>query len=439
MDDIDPPPIPPSVSAMDFRTALFHHELQPQKRYHLAADSMMLAAEVGMCHMRCTPACRSLRHLGSRPGLGHVLWWDHVNPFSIGSTPLCVAFSHSPLNGSSCSLAVADSAGNLAVCDPSAWNRLRDIWPCVQANESTIVDMDWASDDSYIATASIDSTVRISSVTQCRLHPLLLLKSSMAAVTSVACHPMDAKLLASGSAVGYVSVWDTRSRKTLCIVGSHEQHLSISPRRSVVPPMAATWTTALRSETGIEFLNKNRSVTGIEFLTENSMISSSAGGQVCLWDTRQFARPTLSVEGIFSLADAQLQTISCVRVSPCRTRAAFLTTGGYCCVQNLSRWTSAQHEAHGCKVIALNPLSRLHLENECKLEWSPCGRFIACGSNDADKCIHMIDMALGDVVMKLLGHSRAVIDVTWNKNSTGLISTSCDGFIRTWCPTMPHI
>ena len=269
--------------------------------------------------------------------------------------------------------------------------------------------------------------------------PLLLLKSSMAAVKSVACHPKDANLLASGSAVGSVSVWDTRSRKTLCIVGSHEQHLSISPRRSVVPPMAATWTTALKSETCVVFLNKNRSVTGIEFLTENSMISSSAGGQVCLWDTRQFAKPTLTVEGIFSLVDAQMQTISCVRVSPCRTRAAFLTTAGYCIVQNLSRWTNAQHEAQGGHVVALNPLNRLHMENECKLDWSPCGRFIACGSNAADKCIHIIDMALGDVSLKFLGHSNAVIDVAWIRNGTGLMSTSCDGFIRSWCPTMPHI
>ena len=169
------------------------------------------------------------------------------------------------------------------------------------------------------------------------------------------------------------------------------------------------------------------------------MISSSAGGQVCFWDTRQFAQPTLAVEGIFSLADAQMQTISCVRVSPCRTRAAFLTTAGYCIVQNLSRWTNAQHEAQGGHVVALNPLNRLHMENECKLDWSPCGRFIACGSNAADKCIHIIDMALGDVSLKFLGHSSAVIDVAWIRNGTGLMSTSCDGFIRSWCPTMPHI
>ena len=399
-----------------------------------------------MCHMRCTPACRSLSYLGSRQGLGHALWWDHVTPFSIGSTPLCVAFSHTLLNGSSCSLAVADNAGNLAVCDPSAMVRLRDIWPCVPANANSIVDLDWACDDSYVATASVDSTVRISTVTQSRLHPLLLLKSSMAAVKSVACHPMDAHLLASGTAVGTLCVWDTRSRQTLCSVGSHEQHLSISPRRSVVLPAAATWTTAQRSETGIEFLNKNRSMTGIEFLTENSMISSSAGGQVCLWDTRRFSSPTLAV-GMCGLADAHMRTISCVRVSPCRTRAAFLTTDGICFVQNLSRWTSAHHdgwtsaqqEKHGCHVIALNPQSRWHLENECKMDWSPCGRFIACGSSDTDKCIHIIDMTLGAVSLKLLGHSRAVLDVVWNQKDTGLISTSSDGFIRTWCPIMPRI
>jgi WD40 repeat protein len=423
---------------MDFRTAVFHHDRKPEKRYHLAADSMMMATEVGIWS---TPTGRSIKHFTSQPRLGGAVRWDNVNPrYTLGSTPLCVALSHSHLNGSSSALAVADSEGNLAVCGSADQiTRLHDIWPCVHANESTIVDMDWASDDSFIATASVDSTVRISSVTQCRLHPLLLLKSSMAAVKSVACHPIDAKLLASGCAVGSVSVWDTRSQKKLCIVSSHEQHLSIAPRQSVVLPMAATWTTALRSETGIEFLNKNRSVTGIEFLSENSMISSSAGGQVCFWDTRQFAKPTLAVEGIFSLADAQMQTISCVRVSPCRTRAAFLTTAGYCIVQNLSRWTNAQHEAQGGHVVALNPLNRLHMENECKLDWSPCGRFIACGSNAADKCIHIIDMALGDVSLKFLGHSSAVIDVAWIRNGTGLMSTSCDGFIRSWCPTMPHI
>ncbi len=426
----EPPPLPALQKAVTFNAAVLLHERQPHRRYHLAADCMMMTSEVGM---RSTPTGRSIRHFASKPQHGHVLQWDNVNPFTIGSRPLCLALSHSHLRGQSCLLAVGDSDGHLAVCDPIAGHaRLHEFCPCLQVNDRIIYDVDWSKNDSFIATASADGTIRITALTECRLKPVLLLRSDLTEIKSVACHPMDANLLATGSSNGSLSVWDTRSRKTLCMLSSRlplsQGQWSISPRRSVVPPLPVIAASLLGVHT----------VTGIEFLNENNMISSSANGQVCLWDTRNFSSPALILDGMYSMADVQLQTMICVRASPCRTRAAFLTTAGYCLVQALPQWTSAKTEINDCLAINLNLSPGTRLDNECKLNWSPCGRFLACGSNDVDKCIHIIDMTLGVVVLQMLGHTQGVNDVIWFQDRSGLISTSSDGLIRAWQPWMPR-
>lgn len=405
-----------SKSTGDFKRVLFVKEREPKRRYYLEAELNLMASDVGMCRI---PSGRTFSHFASRPILGNVFQWDEINPG--GNIPYCMALSHSPLRRDSCLLAVADEGGCVAVFDPSAGSsRLDEFSPYVQANGNAIYDLKWACDDSFIASASADGTVCTTSLTGSRLQPQLMLKSKIVShVKSVACHPLHSNLLASGSRDGTLCVWDTRSRKAPMHGGLRLGPMLpevltaefISPSR-IVPPLK-------QSSQGA------RSVTGIEFLNENSMISSSADGRVCLWDTRNFSSPFLMMDA----TNRKLRALTCVRVSPCRTRAAFLSASGHCFVQTLPHLDNEEL----CTSIPLCPDPVLDFGY--RLDWSPCGRFLACGSRDSH--IHIVDMTLGIVVLKLQGHARGVTDVTWFKNRTGLLSLGDEGQIRVWNPTMP--
>ena len=129
-------------------------------------------------------------------------------------------------------------------------------------------------------------------------------------------------------------------------------------------------------------------------------------------------------------SNRKLRALTCVRVSPCRTRAAFLSASGSCFVQTLPFLDNEDL----CTVVPLCPDPVLDFT--FKLDWSPCGRFLACGSKDSH--VHIVDMSLGIVVLKLQGHASSVTDVTWYKNRTGLLSLGDEGQIRVWNPAMPR-
>ncbi|XP_053373699.1 WD repeat-containing protein 27-like isoform X2 [Mercenaria mercenaria] len=70
-------------------------------------------------------------------------------------------------------------------------------------------------------------------------------------------------------------------------------------------------------------------------------------------------------------------------------------------------------------------LNRVH---PCGLSFSPCGRFIATGSED--KCTYIFDMRSGTYLHKLQGHTDVVSDVTFHPSNPQLYTASLDGHLN---------
>jgi WD40 repeat protein len=390
------------------------HKIAP---WLLQAELSMMATDVGL--WRRSVGC-TFSHFASRPTQGNVFQWKEICP-GVNNIPTCMALSSTALRGQTCLVTVGDDSGGLAVFDPAAGTHgLEDFCSSVQANGHAIYDLKWACDDSYIASASADGTVCLTSLTESQLRPRLMLHSqSVSHVKSIACHPLHSNLLASGTRDGTLRVWDTRSRKAP-MQGRLGPMLPQPLASEFITPSRSVPSSLQKSSHGVH------SLTGLEFLDNVSIISSSSDGRVCLWDTRNFASPSM----ISQATNGKLRALTCVRVSPCRTRAAFLTATGYCCVQPLQQLDNVEL----CTAIPLCPDPALDFG--LKLDWSPCGRFLACSCKD--KFIHIVDMTLGIVGLKLQGHAGAVKDVAWFRSRTGLLSLAIDGQIRVWHPQMPR-
>ena len=69
------------------------------------------------------------------------------------------------------------------------------------------------------------------------------------------------------------------------------------------------------------------------------------------------------------------------------------------------------------------------------MSFSPCGRYIAAGSED--KCAYLYDIRAGTYLHKLSGHTDVVSDVTFHPLSPHLLTASLDGRLRVFSSKAP--
>nr|DBA26919.1 TPA: hypothetical protein GDO54_011114 [Pyxicephalus adspersus] len=68
----------------------------------------------------------------------------------------------------------------------------------------------------------------------------------------------------------------------------------------------------------------------------------------------------------------------------------------------------------------------------CSVAISPCGRFIACGSED--RCAYIYETRSSTYLEKLKDHTESVINVAFNPSTVQLTTCTVDGKLQTFSP-----
>ncbi|KAF1847167.1 WD repeat-containing protein-like protein [Cucurbitaria berberidis CBS 394.84] len=220
---------------------------------------------------------------------------DDLNQLPQGAPP----FTTASCNTNSL-IAVGDEDGYIHLLDSDGdFSRAHVSW---RAHSNAVMDLQFSSDDTYLAAGSGDQTAQIVDVrTQKTLAVLAKHKSS---VKQVRFQPGDDKIVATSSRDGAVQIWDLRCKGGHMSV--HSAWGSDAPYASVIRTLASahadsTPTTSSGSSTSLnktassaksESVSRRNdiSVTALSFLPEGRqhllLTASDASTCVKLWDIR---------------------------------------------------------------------------------------------------------------------------------------------------------
>ena len=230
----------------------------------------------------------------------HCTWWqdqtaefyssaDDVHSLSQNAPPFCTASCNT-----NSLLAIGDEDGFIHLVDSEGdFSKAHISW---QAHFNAVMDVQFSSDDSYLAAGSGDQTAQIIDVrTQQTLSVLAKHKSS---VKQVRFQPGDDKIVATSSRDGAVQIWDLRCKGG--DVSVHSAWGSDAPYASVVRTLAAAHadvglpnnvaTRVAHGKTETISRRNDVSVTALSFMPEGRqhllLTASDASTCVKLWDIR---------------------------------------------------------------------------------------------------------------------------------------------------------
>lgn len=220
---------------------------------------------------------------------------DDLHQLPQGAPPFCTASCNT-----NSMIAIGDEDGYIHLLDSEGdFSKAHVSW---KAHSNAIMDIQFSSDDMYLAAGSGDQTAQIVDVrTQQTLSVLAKHKSS---VKQVRFQPGDDKIVATSSRDGAVQIWDLRCKGGQGSV--HSAWGSDAPYASVIrtlasahadsSPATATGSTVAASRSllssKMESVNRRNdiSVTALSFLPEGRqhllLTASDASTCVKLWDIR---------------------------------------------------------------------------------------------------------------------------------------------------------
>jgi small GTP-binding protein len=246
----------------------------------------------------------------------------------------------------------------------------------LRGHKSSIGRIAWSPDGSYLASPSVDNTIRIWDVHSGAC--VRTLRGHIHAVYSVAWSP-DGQRLVSASYDETIRLWETASGK---------QILS----KAVPVAFSVSWSPDDRS---LALASAGQTI----FLSDTALTSSQAL-QTLDGPRYEVYEVAWSPDGKSLAATSSDKTVGIWRVPD------------YKCLQALAG----------------------HTQWVTNVAWSPDGKCLASAAND--KTIRLWDAATGRALQVLEGHANRFQDVTFSGNGRWLVSKNWDSTIRLWrCDT----
>ncbi|KAF9652109.1 WD40 repeat-like protein [Thelephora ganbajun] len=361
------------------------------------------------------------------------------------SPPYTCAFSNGSKRGKSALLAVAAEDGAVHILNTTR----REDWDyepqrtVFAAHCNAVFDLKWHPDDEYIATASGDQTIVISSVRH--ESRLATLAGHTQSVKCVAWEPENVNVLCSGGRDGTILLWDLRAGENW---KTSTDHGELGP--CLIIPHA-------HKDFGTRFTPNGRkvarSITSLVYAIGKpySVISSGAfDGVLREWDIRLPGQKS-------KLPKRQTRPIQMSPLDPTiefdssssrRARGVTSLSVGTGPTEGLLFALANDSSIHTFSTDTLTPLSSTFSHETMrtnsfyvKSAISPCGKWIVTGSSDRKAFLYDVSNASRNFEISSWEGKCSVVELGGNRSEVGAVdwghdifATCCDRAVKVWRP-----
>jgi serine/threonine protein kinase len=276
----------------------------------------------------------------------------------------------------------------------------------------------WSPDGRYLASASIDRTVRVWEIATGRL--LRTLEGHRGKLSSVAWSP-NGRFIASGDldeANSTVRIWEADTGQLQRTLTGHTKGVASvawSPDGRYLA--SGSWDGTVRiwdAATGHLLRTLKGEAWSVVWSPDSRYLASGSSDEVRIWD--------VTTGGLLRVLGGHINLVQSVAWSP---DGRYLVSGSW--DKTVRVWDAMTGEL-------LRNL-RGHTRLIWSVAWSPDGRYLASGSgdlDDVDNTVRIWEAATGRLLRTLTGHTYWVTSLAWSPDGRYLASSSLDSTVRIW-------